>query len=449
MDRYNIVYLNENNLYVKGSPVLIRSRAIVNDIETGRKHFQIKLKNIGNKRIIAVKAKAILFDVYKNQLEIIEKQYFGINVGNNEEFASDIPVYLNNPAAAYLDVAIKEVYFQDSTVWTCENERWEEVAKQRELIALFNDNDIVEEFQYLHGKTAQYEIVEYGDIWFCTCGCVNSNTQERCFSCNTHKLDLKNVDINLMKKNSICRKARQFIDSDVAADIEKGIRMLESLPNYAEYYFEIMNAREKLASVQSKEEEKKNQIRAAQKKKQLTIRLTAVAIALVFILTAIISIVVVNKKREPFYTLKECAVKYGGYDNEDGAYSYILNSVSDYHAFLKYNEEDEVVILSLYANGDYQCMTSIEIDKKSIMKKEYKWTFIDEYGNEMEGVLDATTFSKNATLTYTYTDITSSSVRNSTLSVVRTSIGLYFTLYKTEASTIGVTQKDLGFILLD
>lgn len=447
MEKYNILYLDDEALYLQGSPVIVKKRAIVNNNETGSNHVQLKLQSVSDKRIALLKAKIFLYDIIGREVDVVEKQYLDLNVKNNEDFGSDVSILINAESARKLDVSIIEVCFYDGTIWTGSNEKWESVPTQKLLSNIFDNEYVVSEFQKLHGENAKYEILPHKDLWFCSCGYINHESQEKCSACNLNKYELQNLNIEAMRINGIYDKAKEFVNSDKLEDIENGISLLEQISEQVDCSNEIEKAREKHTSLKKAELIKAFIAKKNKRKKKLIISIAAISIAVICLVTFIISSISLNNKRKPFYALRDYAIENGTYYEEDNEYLYLLISLEEYHCFIEYLEDTETVGLQLYVelSDDDRAALTIEIDEKTVIKQEYKWTYMDTYGNKMEGFFTASELHMDMSLTYSDTNVISSSTRNVILEWVPELMIMYVALFEVAPNEIGTSAKDLGF----
>ena len=120
---YTRLFSLEENLYTPGSPVVIAAGALLKDSRTENVLAQLKLRNIGDKKITSVRVRLTTFDSLDRPLgEPVEKQYLDLAAGRNSEFGQKVPIPLPDNTIRSFRAAVVEVWFEDKTVWTGDGE---------------------------------------------------------------------------------------------------------------------------------------------------------------------------------------------------------------------------------------------------------------------------------------------------------------------------------------
>lgn len=156
-----------------------------------------------------------------------------------------------------------------------------------------------------------------------------------------------------------------------------------------------------------------------------------------------------EKECGAFMRLKNYIIKNGKYDDEDDCYRMIIgvgypsDRSSEYTRMAYYYPYDNVITLDFIVD-DAKYWIYIEID--SSLSGVYTWWYFDDNQYTMSGPLYASTFNENTNLTYSDYDAPSgliNSIRNLSSSMIA---ALCVTL-DSDLSAIGITAKDLGFLL--
>ena len=95
MERYTTLFRLPINLYTVGSPVLIAAGALLKDNQTGKVLAQLKLQNLTDKIIKAVKCGIKAFDISGNEITGIEEvQYLDLSIPLGSTFGTQTAIFL-------------------------------------------------------------------------------------------------------------------------------------------------------------------------------------------------------------------------------------------------------------------------------------------------------------------------------------------------------------------
>lgn len=192
-ERYSRLFTLSENLYAVGSPVIIAAGTMLKDNQTGRIVAQLKLRSISDKTIKAVKVKLVLFDTAGNPIgESVTHDYLDLNITRGVEFAQKDPIFISEIKARSYTVSVKEVIFNDKSVWASNEESWESLSKPVPLV--FHDAELLKQYQIRFGNDSIYTPMEEMDLWCCTCGEWN-HAGEDCYMCRNSLFELQSVDI--------------------------------------------------------------------------------------------------------------------------------------------------------------------------------------------------------------------------------------------------------------
>jgi hypothetical protein len=151
-----------------------------------------------------------------------------------------------------------------------------------------------------------------------------------------------------------------------------------------------------------------------------------------------------QKESNPFNTLKNYIMANGSAG--DGFYYVQLGTATasngtTFERFAHYFYDDNTLSIDCVANDTY--WTYFELNEG--LNGVYEWFYFDDYDQEMQGTMYASSFSSNTTLTYTSHNLSSgviSSIQNLATAMIRVSVS-YLTQ---DLASLGITAKDLGFI---
>ena len=223
-ERYSRLFSLSENLYAEGAPVLIAAGALLKDNETGKVLAQIKIRNIGPKAIKAATVSILPLDVVGSPLgNVVEYQYLDLNAARDNEFGQKTAVSLPDASTRAYSVIVSQVIFSDNSIWHDSGVVWEPLVKQQTLAKVFNDNELVKQYKLKYGSNCDYVFQEEKDLWMCSCGGVNRNTESQCHSCGTEIDALNSFDLNTLKSVCAARLAaeRKLTEKEHAAAAAK------------------------------------------------------------------------------------------------------------------------------------------------------------------------------------------------------------------------------------
>ncbi|MBQ8356435.1 MAG: hypothetical protein IJX39_01345 [Clostridia bacterium] len=216
-DRYSKVFSLQENLYIKGSPAIIKAGALLLDTATDTVLAQLKFQNIATKRIkmltVSLQPKDSLGRKHGTP---ITHQYLDITVSRDDMFGSQTPIRFPDNKTRSFDACILEIGFEDNTIWAAEVQNWSPLPTLIPLQQKFEDPDTVAGFRYQFGSNAQFVPQRVLDKWFCTCGYCNDEDEKICHHC---KQDLQKIETanpehlkqetELRRQNEASRKATE------------------------------------------------------------------------------------------------------------------------------------------------------------------------------------------------------------------------------------------------
>ena len=213
-ERYTRVFELHKNLYAENSPVVISAGALLKDNQTGKILAQLKFRNITDKKIKALKISIISFDTVGKQLDdFTNYEYLDISAKRDEEFGQKVPIMLANNLTRSFSVSVSEVIFEDNSTWNSDEENWIPLKKAKKLSEMFQDSELVKQYKIEYGEKCEYKVTEDRDVWICSCGEVNKNTEQQCFKCGCNlqilKDNFKNLDVSELNRNKNQRIKQQ------------------------------------------------------------------------------------------------------------------------------------------------------------------------------------------------------------------------------------------------
>ena len=182
-ERYTrLCKLPKTDLYETGAPLLLCAGALLKDTQTGKVIAQLKFRNIGEKRIKAVKVSIRAFDAFGTEVEgIPEYQYLDLSVGRDAEFGQKTAIIMPNAETRSFACTIKSAIFSDGTTWTAQTDEWEPLKEQKTLQERFGA--LAGQYCRDTFKAAEYAPDTERDLWRCACGAINREAETTCHNC--------------------------------------------------------------------------------------------------------------------------------------------------------------------------------------------------------------------------------------------------------------------------
>ena len=221
---YTRLFSSEENLYTPGSPVVISAGALLKDSRTENVLAQLKLRNIGDKKITSVRVRLTTFDSLDRPLgEPVENQYLDLAAGRNLEFGQKVPIPLPDNTIRSFRAAVVEVGFEDKTIWNGDGETvWSSIPKQMDRNTALPDRETNKQFALEFG--GDFMPLEYEDLWLCTCGTCNRADEAVCCQCGRAHAELQNIGMDALAAR---RDTRVAEEKRIAAEQAEAERLAE------------------------------------------------------------------------------------------------------------------------------------------------------------------------------------------------------------------------------
>lgn len=223
-ERYSRLYSLPENLYIEGSPLLIKAGVLLKDTQTGKTIAQLKFANICAKTVKAVFVAVNAFDIAGNKLNgVDEYQYLDLAAIRSDKFGQKNAILLPDNVTRKIDCFITKVIFADDSVWEAPADSIWEPLKERTLRKPFDDAELEKQFHIEYGENFKYEFESVKDLWYCTCGAINHKEEETCHICKKSLALYTNLDITALEEKKNARLEAERIAADKKAEEEKRI----------------------------------------------------------------------------------------------------------------------------------------------------------------------------------------------------------------------------------
>ena len=200
-ERYSRVFSLAENLYTEGAPLLLAAGALLKDTHSGKLVAQLKLKAIRPKAIRAATVRLVPLDSADRPLgEALSYDYLDLNAERDAEFGAKNPIPLPQSSARAFTAAVTEVIFADKSTWSApEGAVWEPLPAPETPEQALKDAELAKQYRLRFGAdTVRMPAVEK-DLWFCACGAVNGQAEERCHRCGKARGELLALDPEELK----------------------------------------------------------------------------------------------------------------------------------------------------------------------------------------------------------------------------------------------------------
>ncbi len=223
-ERFSKLFTLPENLYCPGAPVMIAAGAIQKDNETGRVLGQLKLKNIQDRSIKAVKVAVSPFDTAGKPLGgPIEHQYLDLSAPRDGEFGQKSPIKLADASTRSFTVSVTEAVFTDGSVWAGTEGAWEPLAPPAPLEEVLENAELVKQYQLKYGRDCRYQTRRERDLWLCACGAVNREGERLCHHCGKDPAILSGADLSELREERdqrLAEEARRVAEAKAAAEVQ-------------------------------------------------------------------------------------------------------------------------------------------------------------------------------------------------------------------------------------
>ena len=258
-ERYSRIFTLPAGLHAKESPIIIKAGALLRDNDTNCLLAQLKLCNISDKTIKFAKVEITCLDSVGRQIgNAVIFEYLDISVSRDVDFGVKTPIRIAQLSSRSYTVRVVEVGFSDNSVWVDNGNEWISLPSPRGIETVIKDTDTLTGYKAKYGKGASYEALVHNGVWFCTCGGINREGEERCHICNAELNELLGLNYDEMMKEGIYRSALELSKHNDAFFLEKAIEKFAQIEAYKDSAEQIKRINDLIGE---KSEKKKKQIK--------------------------------------------------------------------------------------------------------------------------------------------------------------------------------------------
>lgn len=199
-ERYKKIYELPRNLYSTGSPIIISAGALLQDNQLNKVLVQLKIKNISDSIIKGVKLEVICQDIANRTIDNKKVyQYLDLEVCRGKEFGQKTPIYLEDDTTRAYSVNIIEVVLSDNQIWNNADAEFEPLKAIEELN--FNNNELLKQYKMKYGEKSKFVFFEEKDLWVCSCGEINTQTDQQCRVCSVQYNNMKSYNVSKLEED--------------------------------------------------------------------------------------------------------------------------------------------------------------------------------------------------------------------------------------------------------
>lgn len=215
-ERYKRLNTYEPRYSLLDSPVEVIKGAILFDSVKNTVILQIRLCNNSCDNLLAVHIEIECLDETGqplNDISLVEFTYRDIYIKPHCVFGEKIPIPLSNINVRYVNITLKKAVFENgkvielSNLKQIENPQYETIDSLDKI--LFNKLKRISSIGDNSDFPMQFIPINTDNYWSCTCGKVNSNTEQRCLRCYRDKeLLFSSFDSNQLKQSLLKHKRK-------------------------------------------------------------------------------------------------------------------------------------------------------------------------------------------------------------------------------------------------
>lgn len=228
-ERYNRIYELGGARYADGAPVFLCAGALLEDKLSRSTLVQLKLKNISERTVIAVKVAVTPLSPDGEELGRVEYLYKNLKAKRDQDFGQKTAIVIHDSKAVSFIPTVVQVVFDDESSWEGEDSLWTEIKAPRTLLDAFGDDELSTQFAIRYGDDCTFLPQDDRGLWFCACGLINREDESKCHGCRRVYSALKAVNFTSLRSESKQRQEteKQLEDEDRAEQGERRKKMLK------------------------------------------------------------------------------------------------------------------------------------------------------------------------------------------------------------------------------
>ncbi len=195
---------------IKGShPVIIQSAHLYCSADREKYYLRCKFKSLSDKVISALMVDVYCFDVWGNELPTIrDAQVLDLSPKRDEVFGYSRKILITDANTRTVNVKLKRIRFADGTIEECSGEE----TKLPEVVSLsehFSSLELTQQYNYETSKKSSFVPMQIGEFWMCSCGKINTNTENDCTNCGCSK----KIVFDALDENFLAERYSAYIEN--------------------------------------------------------------------------------------------------------------------------------------------------------------------------------------------------------------------------------------------
>lgn len=187
-ERYKKLYHLEHRLHAARAPILIESGALLLEQQSNALLCQLCFRNIQDQPVKSLRAVVQLLDARGKSLgKPVDHRYLDLDLKREDICGKDSALVLPSCQAASFTVRISQVSLADGQVWADEDEPWaplpDQIAPDDESLSPAE----ARRCRRRYGADCAGLPLDAGELWFCSCGAVNAESEARCHRCRRRR----------------------------------------------------------------------------------------------------------------------------------------------------------------------------------------------------------------------------------------------------------------------
>lgn len=245
-DNIKMIEIKNDNMWFKGSPVILCSMRLALDTKTGDMFTSAKFLNIQPDNLQSITFDVICYDEDRKPINVIQNvTYSGLDISRNTDFGFHRKIKIPDISTRNVEYVIKSVSNSKGQTW--DNEGCKHFDRKLEQKSIYTvQGDYNKQFLDLctrsgiDGMNLVLQPEFEDDHWLCACGAFNWNDEVKCSQCRISRSWLtKNTRIETLQK----RKEVQDADAQQVKELVQARAAQASDKSAERAEFEERNAR--------------------------------------------------------------------------------------------------------------------------------------------------------------------------------------------------------------
>lgn len=178
-DKYSVLYKYSENLYAEGYLLLVNKAMLLREKRTGRIYVNFTFTNISEKTV-----NELLISVKVKGAQKMSYSYSQLWATRDMTFGEQIYIPIDITDSDNFEFEINEAIYTDNTSFGIPCVPSVCIKDAPTLSAYFNDAELEKQYRIQFGAECEYFPEEQSDLWICTCGALNHQSEAKCHLCN-------------------------------------------------------------------------------------------------------------------------------------------------------------------------------------------------------------------------------------------------------------------------